>query len=46
MTNFLPYVGCFLGGAACVGAWWWWIGHKAKVRALEQAALVAAKEGG
>ena len=44
MTNFLPYVGCFLGGAACVGAWWWWIGHKAKVRAREQAALVAAKK--
>lgn len=44
MSAILPYVYGFIGGAACVGAWWWWIGHRAKIRALEQAALSAAKK--
>lgn len=44
MTNFLPYVGCFLLGAACVGAAWLWVKYRAKIKAVEQAALVAAKK--
>lgn len=46
MANFLPYLEGFIVGAACVGAWWFWIGHRARVRALEQAALAAAKKLG
>ena len=42
MTAYLPYVEGFIAGAAIVGAWWLWIGHKAKIRAAEQAALAAA----
>lgn len=34
MATILPYVIGFVVGAACVGLWWFWIGHKAKVRAL------------
>lgn len=44
MANLIPYVICFAGGGAVVGGWWWWINHKAKVKALEQAALAAAKK--
>lgn len=44
MSAILPYVYGYLGGCATVGAWWWWLGHKAKVRAAEQAALNAAKK--
>jgi hypothetical protein len=44
MTAFLPYVYGFIGGAIVVAGWWWWIGHRAKVKALEQAALAAAKK--
>jgi len=44
MTTILPYVYGFIGGAAAVGVWWWWIGHKAKARALLEAAQQAAKK--
>jgi hypothetical protein len=33
-------------GAAGVGAWWWWIGHKAKVRALAALAQSPQKTQG
>ncbi len=44
MAAMLPYLYGFMGGAAGVALWWWWIGHRAKVKALEQAALAAAKK--
>jgi hypothetical protein len=39
MTACLPslLIGLVVG-AALVGAWWWWIGHKAKARALAASA--------
>ena len=43
MQNILGYVGCFVLGAACVGVWWYWIGHRAKVRALAAAAGLKTK---
>lgn len=42
MSTMSPYLAMLIGvviGAACVGAWWWWIGYRAKVRTL--AALTA-----
>lgn len=44
MEQVLYVIYGFVGGAACVGGWWFWINHRAKIRAAEQAALAAAKK--
>ncbi len=44
MTNLLPYVGCFLLGAGAMGAAWLWVSYRAKIKAIKQAALTAAKK--
>lgn len=46
MSNFLPYVYGFCAGAALVGAWWWWIGNKAKARDAVKTAEQAAQQIG
>lgn len=32
MLTFLPYVYCYMGGAATVGAWWFWQSRKDKIK--------------
>ena len=44
MNEFLPVVYGFIGGAAVVGAWWGWINHRAKVRAMVQTVENVAKK--
>lgn len=44
LATMMPYAIGIAIGAAGMGGWWFWINHRAKVRALEQAALAVAKK--